>query len=173
MFNSPRPTKGDAKPTYGTRAKVAGTVAATCLAGLLVPIAAAAPAEASTTKYRCTLTSHTPQNATVDPIAKIARLVVSVKCAENTRLKVVMQAMEEDGPPVWLDDQFGGVKDSGYMNLRANQTYWFYHRVLVPDWDDDHVADVYSFARFRVTAHGEELAWSALDRSVTKRIKMR
>lgn len=155
MFNSHHPSDTDGtKVTHGTRARVAGTVAATCLAGLLMPLAAAAPVQASTTKYGCTMYPYQPKEHGLDPYdnrRELVRFRVGLICNQDRWLMVDLRGMENDDSVIGDgdDDLFASkhwapflVKKNTYHELKWDQR--------VPDWDDDHRADIYQRVQFHV-----------------------
>lgn len=162
MFSFDRPAKpAVAMRSKSTRARVASTLAGACLAGLIMPLAAALPAQAATTKYGCTMTPYKPHNSGVkDPYdgRSIVFFTVKMKCDRAAKVKVQIRAMENDGAyPGQLfggDDQFAYTEKTLYLqpNIAAYTPSWAQR---VPDFDSDSRADVYQRVRFAV----QEPSW--------------
>lgn len=156
MFNS-QPTNTDGtKVTRGTRARVAGTLAATCLAGLLIPLAASAPVHASTKVIGCTMTPYQPKEHGVDPYddlkrRELVRFRIGLICDRDRWVKVNLRAMENDDSVIGNrdDDKFAD-NDWKPFFLKKNTYHEIKWDQRSPDWDDDHRDDVYQSVRFHV-----------------------
>jgi len=135
----------------------------TLLSALVLPFgvqpAVAGFAPETVKKWGCELTALRPyENNFPNDVIQHATHWVKIKCNRDQRVRIVMQAMENDGSSnsILGDDKIGRGYNKKH-SVAAGRTHYFSYREIVPDWDDDNRADIFTLSGFSVINDKEEL----------------
>ena len=155
LFKAASPTPfRNSRHSHKSRGAATRAALAILAAALTLPFAAAAPAQAATATpkvqaYGCTVTAEKPYAlSNRDPYdqREIVMLYSYVTCTERAHLKVTTRGYENDGIP-WLPNRIFAVR-AVEMDLLPNIPRLVTWQQRVPDWDDDHRADIYQAVTF-------------------------
>lgn len=143
------------------------------LGTVVFPIVAGVPAEASTTKYGCTVTPSRPVKNSAPDIdgRNLVVFRVEAKCDQQTRLQIQLMPIEDDG--FWGDDDPFGPEQPKTFDLGTSFGGVRFYVIRVPDFDGDTVAEVYQKVRFRVhNGRNEWLPYTQWESSPTTSIRL-